>query len=358
MIQTTSRKRSEARGAEAKDRSAGIPTRKGDDESGWKEQHEKRQNRKVPVRGGKDSSARKVTAANLRGNNAKKRRKTAPGTVPRAAGSSPPCRTEDGSGLAASHEMRLLLGARESIREAGRASGSGRRPRVPSRKFLEASGRVMDEGAQWMTKEKREEQARKKRELKEQKRAAAAAGLQAGHVLETALLSPRGANTRPDENLRGGAVGDGDAAVSNVVWRKLTPEEILEVAGKQSAVDEAPLDFAVDNAPIADTTGVGAVGELGEVMQDERASFSAAETAWTDSMSERKHNCVTAVLGAAVQRTSTDVVLAHESRPKLSIKDHDGRQRGAEKRAARATCEFESCPKKASFGVNGVVRYW
>ena len=41
-----------------------------------------------------------------------------------------------------------------------------------------------DEGVQWMTKEKREEHARLSEKLKRQRRAAAAAGLKAGEVLE------------------------------------------------------------------------------------------------------------------------------------------------------------------------------
>lgn len=318
--------------------SAESPTHE-EHEKGEEDRREKRQNGKSPAREGVNSSGGRVPVAGKGGNNPNKRRKTATGTFSRTAGSSSPYRTGYGSGLAPSDKMRLLLEARESTREAGEAGGSGRRPRVPSRKFLEASGKVVDEGVQWMTKEKREEQARKKRELKEQKKAAAAAGLRAGQVLETvAFRLPRGANRT------GGALGGGGRAVAKVSWRKLTPTEILRVAGKQPASDGAQSNYA--NAP--DASGVVAVSKS---KQEEREPVSE-----TDSMSKQKR--VAAAGGSAAQQGSTVVGLPHENRPKRSETEHDAGPGGGKERAVKATCEFESCAKKASFGVNGVVRYW
>ena len=204
----------------------------------------------------------------------------------------------------------------------------------------------MDEGEQWMTKEKRAEQARRKRELKEQKKAAAAAGLQVGQVLETAALSlPRGANRS------GGASGGGGRVTSKVVWRKLTPAEILRVAGKQRASDGAQLD----NAKSASTTGVAAVSKS---KQEESASTSAAPASEADTRSQEQKKRVAEAGGPATQQGSTAVEVAHESRPKRGTKDRDEGAEEREMRVTKATCEFENCPKKASFGVNGVVRYW
>lgn len=337
------RKRREARAAEEVEcRSAGNPTDEEDEEGGREERHEKRQNGQSSARGGESSSAGNLHVAGKRGNNADKRRKTAAGTFSPTKGSSSPNRKADGSGLAPSDEMKMLLEARESTRAAGEAGNSGRRPRAPSRKFLEASGKVSDEGAQWMTKKKREEQVREQRELKEQKKAAAAAGLKVGQVLEAAALRA---------NRSGGAWGGGGRVVSKVVWRKLTPAEILRVAGNQPATDGAQLDIA----KAADTTGVVAVSQS---KQGESASTPAAAASQADTMPEAKAKHVAEAGGPATQQGSTVVEMAHESRPKRSRKDRDDGAGEGETRAAKATCEFEICPKKASFGVNGVVRYW
>lgn len=70
------------------------------------------------------------------------------------------------SGLAPTDEMRLLQVARESTRAAAEASGTGRRPRAPSRKLLEALSKLVCDSIQWVTKENREEEARFKLETK------------------------------------------------------------------------------------------------------------------------------------------------------------------------------------------------
>ncbi|CAB1108336.1 unnamed protein product [Ectocarpus sp. CCAP 1310/34] len=131
-------------------------------------------------------------------------------------------------GFPPSDEMRLLQEARDSARAAAEASGYGRRARAPSRKFLEASGKIVGESAQWMTREKKEEQARLSLQLKEQRKAAAAAGLKPGEVIEAATAA--------------GAGGDGirgENAPWNGSWRKLTPAEILQAAGKTAGVGKA-----------------------------------------------------------------------------------------------------------------------
>lgn len=304
-----------------------------------------------PAKTGRGMSAESGALAGETGSNANnKRRKTATGTTSRAAGPSSSYRTADRSGSAPSDQMKPLMEAEESTRAAGEAGYSGRRPRVPSRKLLEATGKVLDEGAQWMTKEKREEQCRRNRELTEQKKAAAAAGLRVGQVLETsAFPSPRGTVGR-------GALGSGDEAVSKFSWRKLTPAETLRIAGKQAAIDGARLDLPIDNAQASDKTGVVAESKG---QQEGRASISAAAAAESDRMFEKEQERVAAADDPAAQQGPTIVEMAHESRPKRGRKNDAKRPCvGGEKRAAKATCEFDSCSKKASFGVNGVVRYW
>ena len=93
--------------------------------------------------------------------------------------------------MAPSIEIRLLQEARESARAEAEASGSGRRPRAPSRKLLEASGALENQGAQWMTKEIKEADARVKKELREQRKHFKAVGLKAREVIE-AIAEPQG----------------------------------------------------------------------------------------------------------------------------------------------------------------------
>eukprot|EP00752_Nemacystus_decipiens_P011350 g10085.t2 len=339
------RKRCEARAAKVEGRATRHPTHEEEEGGEWEERHEKQRSGKGLARRGKRSAAEDGPVVSNRGYHANKRRTTAAGACSRTKGLSSAFRAADASGLAPSDEMRLLLEARQSTRVAGEASNSGRRSRVPSRKFLEASGRESDEGAQWMTKEKREEQARKKRELKEQKKAAAAAGLRVGQVLETAALRlPRGASCG------GAAWGGGGRVVSKVVWRKLTPAELLRVVGKQSAIDGAQLD----NAKAADTTNAIPVSKK---KQEESASTSAAAASEIGTVPEEQKKYVAGAGGPAALQGSTVAEMAHESWPKRRRQDLDEGAGGGGKRAAKATCEFENCPKKASFGVNGVVRY-
>lgn len=198
------------------------------------------------------------------------------------------------SGLAPSDEMRLFQEARESARAAAEASGSGRRPRPPSRKLLEASGKLMCDSIQWMTKEKKEEEARFKREMKEQRKAAAAAGLKFGHRIEALALSTPvgaeaeggGAGTRGGETASAGAWTGINAAVSSAFWRKLTPAETLLAAGKQPSVDGAQLDLPDS------TMGTGKKGK--------RASAALAAPAQAD-VSKKKRKAVASAGESIVQ---------------------------------------------------------
>ncbi|CAN0529342.1 unnamed protein product, partial [Ectocarpus sp. 12 AP-2014] len=58
-------------------------------------------------------------------------------------------------GMAPSVEMLILRQAREAAKTEAEASGGGRRARAPSRRALEASGRLRGDGAQWLKKKKK-----------------------------------------------------------------------------------------------------------------------------------------------------------------------------------------------------------
>eukprot|EP00903_Cladosiphon_okamuranus_P019466 g17900.t1 len=93
-------------------------------------------------------------------------------------------RPAETTGMAPSAEILLLQQAREAAKREAEARGGGRRARAPSRRALEAAGRMTDQGAQWMTQEKKEEQARAATELREQRKRHRAAGLKVGVVLK------------------------------------------------------------------------------------------------------------------------------------------------------------------------------
>ncbi|CAN0138040.1 unnamed protein product [Ectocarpus sp. 6 AP-2014] len=143
--------------------------------------------------------------------------------------SSPPNRSGDTAGMAPSVEFHLLRQAREAAKKEAAASGGGRRPRAPSRRALEASGQLKHDGAQWMTRERKAEEARFKAELREQRRQYKAAGLKSGVVLEAFVAEAAGTGTVGD-GVGGGVAGEigvGSATTKHgrdPAWQKVSPE--------------------------------------------------------------------------------------------------------------------------------------
>ena len=131
-------------------------------------------------------------------------------------------RLADTSGMSPSAEILVLRQAREAAKQEAEASGGGRRPRAPSRRALEASGRMKSGGAQWMTREKKAEEARVKKELREQRRQYRAAGLSVGVVIE-AFVAPATGGVADG----GGAGGGKDRETGEVRgepgWQKVSP---------------------------------------------------------------------------------------------------------------------------------------
>lgn len=231
------------------------------------------------------------------------------------------------SGLAPSDEIRLLQEARESARAAAEASGSGRRPRAPSRKLLEASGKLMCDSIQWMTKEKKEEEARFKQEMKEQRKAAAAAGLKFGHRMEALALAPPvdaraagdGAGTTGGGTASASAwTGINQAAATSVKWRKLTPAETLIAAGKQPSVDGAQLDVPASKVTMTAATGVMATGKG---RQGERTSNAPAAAAVKAGLSERKRKAV----ASAGESTQNSRASKHNKQGRRSVEEGDSK---------------------------------
>lgn len=178
-------------------------------------------------------------------------RGTAAATTPLSAPPTTPM--AEISGVAPSVEMLLLRKAREAAKKEARASG--RRPRAPSRRALEAAGRMQGEGAQWLTREKRAEQARVAAELREQRRQSKEAGLKFGEVLEE-VVEPAAVVPGEGDNAGGGSVGGADPARIDPGWQKVPlamqmscpqPESITPGDGERPEKRARP-DAAVTNA--------------------------------------------------------------------------------------------------------------
>ena len=157
------------------------------------------------------------------------------------------------TGMAPSTEILLLQQAREAAKREAEAGGGRRRARAPSRRALEAAGRMTDTGAQWMTQEKREEMAWAALELREQRKRYRAAGIKAGVVLEEFVVQGEAGTVAAAAVVTGAAVGGGggggggggrqvgggmiDSTPAVAGWRKVSPAE-LSVPLKQAVAQE------------------------------------------------------------------------------------------------------------------------
>ncbi|CAN0318101.1 unnamed protein product, partial [Ectocarpus sp. 4 AP-2014] len=279
------------------------------------------------------------------------------------AASPSPLRTAGQSALAPSDDMRLLQKARQSAHEE--ASGSGRRARVPSRKVLEASGKMADETAQWMTKERKEEQARINKKFRAQRKAATAAGLKIGEVIEaTASPAPRVEGEEEGLESGGTSVRGGGSPVSNVTWRKLTPTEILLAAGKKPSVEGAASEVRGSYAATAKTMDEHVVGKQPErapVTSDDgdRSERKPAETMASGAeMSSQEGSTTTNAFNESSLKRHKKNQVEPSSAPSESEKGRYWvQQAGRQTSAVKAICELDSCSRTAKFGVHGIVRY-
>lgn len=314
-------------------------------------------------------------------------------TSPSVEQSPPASRMAEAPGMAPSIEIKLLREARESAKAAAAANGSGRRARAPSRKALEASGKMSSEGAQWMTKEKKEELARAKRELKEQRRAAAAAGLKTGHVIEAcAIPVASGAGDEGGGSDHGAGDRGGAAVPSSPTWRKLSPAEILQAAARQPATEEAnPKEHdggaAIEPSanPTAHDKGASVEPQAGVSAGKQRgrgvlpiAVEASKEPAKKRKKPESKVECAPVsdvdkgkgskrgrrTKAAAGDDNNDRVEQAANKEVKRRRRrrgeEETGGETTADREAAGSTtrCEFEICSKLGMYGVNGTVRFW
>lgn len=276
--------------------------------------------------------------------------------------------------MAPSIEIRLLQEARESARAEAEASGSGRRPRAPSRKLLEASGALENQGAQWMTKEIKEADARVKKELREQRKHFKAVGLKAREVIE-AIAEPQG-STGEVEQKRASASNDRDVSGNQCQgqtprtrhnWRRLATCKIMQGGGMQTTADdggnstnrregEVVTPTSESSSPFPKertwTVSEGVSNLRKDSPVDERATSTKAKR----SRSETSGEDVNVELAI---RTPGDNEKTYNKRPRTRLVGDEHRVVGGrDESGGKAQCDHGDCSKTAIFGVNGTVRYW
>ena len=279
--------------------------------------------------------------------------------------------------MAPSVEIRLLQEARESARAEAEASGSGRRPRAPSRKLLEASGALENEGAQWMTKEIKTADARVKKELREQRKHFKAAGLKTGEVIE-AIEESRGGSCEAEQK-RANASGDDRDVSENrgMGWtppsgrnrRQLATCKILQRGGGmqiaagdgESSTSRRGGEVVTPSPEIANRFSMERTWTVTEGVRSLRKG-SLADARATSTSGKRRSRLEThgeVPDEELAVRTAGNNEEAHNKRARVGGDRCEHGVAGAgDDGGAKAQCEHRDCSETAIFGVNGTVRYW
>ena len=298
-------------------------------------------------------------------------------------------------------DARLQKQRGESPRAEGEGIASGgRRARAPSRKLLEAVGRVADEGVQLLTKEKKEEEARLKMEMREQRRAAKTAGLRPGQVIEATAVpgsfsggeAGSGSGAASWESDKSGAFSVGEVLPSNLSWRKLSPAETLLAAQQQQKAAKEEAKQSLE--PAGDTQAGMKIGPKTEGKRGGSGTVSPAAAADNGSNTSNKRKEVAEASPASSPRSGAtgadcgEAVKVHKKRARpakgaaeVGSKRHGEqvntalnaakRRRSRElsegertskpsggKASGKIACELDDCHEPASYGINDTVRYW
>ncbi|CBN74257.1 EsV-1-7 [Ectocarpus siliculosus] len=293
-------------------------------------------------------------------------------------------------------------GADESPRAAddGGGGSGGRRARAPSRKFLEASGRVADEGAQLLTKAKKEEENRLKREMKEQRRAAKSAGLKLGEVIEATTV-PLCEEEEPGSGGGGGgggggsrgSDGGGDAfsvGEASPSWRKLSLSGMLRAAQQQQQEEQQPAEAEAKQRSLSTKdsgTKSGAVPTAGKKRERPSAPAAAPENGGskppkgdggepTGTPSQRRGKTSSSSGRTDNGKSSKRLRLSngsgggggsrggkgHDSEGKRrSPRGHEGEGESGGKTGGgtvngKVLCEIDTCYRPASYGIGDTAR--
>lgn len=234
-----------------------------------------------------------------------------------------------------------------------------------------------------MTKEIKEAEAKKLKDLKEQRRQYKAVGLKAGHVMEECSIPAVGAGSAgfgaSDGNAGGdgGDVGRGGLLSDKHSWRQLTTAEILQQARPQMVFVEGSqhqkggLSTSVSEGGPASheqAAGVGtrtsaAVRSTGESVTKRKGPVSDGDDVLRGGTKAKEGGNAAKVKRSRLTKERKDDQYMQCKQEAPAKKKDAGKHKthgvAAIDEPVRSTeCEFAGCPKMAKFGVNGTVRYW
>lgn len=256
-----------------------------------------------------------------------------------------------------SAEISILQRARQRALAEANASGSGRRAKIPSCRALEAAGQANDgDGAQLMSKQKRDQEAKMVAQRKEERKAAAAAGLKFGETLEE-FTDPSGTEDVADdgrlEDIRpvtsvSGDVGTACDLSNRNNWRKLTPAEMIQQAQMISyaAVEIPSRQTNVNGANM--TTPVHAAAAHEQGFSEANADGAIAATEDTGTAAKKVNNGVpdTSVT-QMVDRDEMEIYLGQEGR-RLAAGARGGES------GITPVCEHKGCTRGATSWANDI----
>lgn len=293
--------------------------------------------------------------------------------------------------------VRFVQKAGAPAKVPGDSAGFARRARAPSLKALEAAGLVEEQGAQLMTKELKEVEQKKSRAQREWRAAAAAAGLGTGEAYEALVPMDIGVGVNPSgkESTRIRVAGSGlGTTEGNATWRKLTAAEILQAAELRLTLDKNKRPDKIGpptKQPACVDPGEKPPVTPGADADPLRASLGnvsaeGAEKSTKGSTSAKKRKSESAKIkpgGAKFQAVvpKRSSVGASKQRKVAQDPEEDGQAlgvNGIESQIAHESmeatsnlmqpveaegmittrCQTEDCARRATFGVNGTVRYW
>lgn len=273
------------------------------------------------------------------------RRKTATPTLPAAestavpraragARRTQPSKMADVLGMSPSADIDMLLKARRSAQAAAEASGTGRRARVPSRKALEAAGlATAAQGApQWMTRELKEQEKKRAKELRHQRvedRAARPKKRVAAMVPiddETISSSGRGGAGPGCRGGVGATAGDGGGVTSRVSINNTCP-------ATQRSNQEESMDSR--------TTYANALG---------RHAAEALKRDIDNGDGEKSQKKLKVVAPGPGNEQASKAAVRSGRHPQ-------DRGDGVDTKTI-TQCTFDKCVARATFGVNSIARYW
>lgn len=320
---------------------------------------------------------------------------------------------------------RTKTGGTSSSGGGGGGGGSSRRARAPSRRVLEASGLMKVDGAQHMTKEVRDAEGKKLKDLRDKRKQGRAAGLRSGEVLEACWMmvpevvdggvaaaaaeenNKRKALVHRDDDRdddrgetggRGGREG-GVLTDDGKKCPKMVPdyeEEEEESPGKSGCPRKDPpaggevMSRGVDGGAVLGERDAG-VHHATPLPGEARVAAPGEKKRKETSLAEDAGDVGVALAmneGSSVSARGIDDgrpcsnkrgKYKRERERDEGIGGGGGRGRGGGKKKGRQrtraveedggkdergagdgvpVCEFRSCAKMATFGVNGAVRYW